>query len=90
MQFYYTIIIKSVIICEKKRGDYMKIDWKLFDDKETIIEKKDKLVKYEDGVIYYKESEINPKYYVMNIEVFYSKYMKLSNYEEYARDIKSR
>ena len=55
MQFYYTIIIKSVIICEKKRGDYMKIDWKLFDDKETIIEKKDKLVKYEDGVIYYKD-----------------------------------
>ena len=43
-----------------------------------------------NGVIYYKESEINPKYYVMNIEVFYSKYMKLSNYEEYARDIKSR
>ena len=33
----------------------MKIDWKLFDDKETIIEKKDKLVKYEDGVIYYKD-----------------------------------
>ena len=55
MQFYYTIIIKSVIICEKKRGDYMKIDWKLFDDKETIIEKKDKLVKYDDGVIYYKD-----------------------------------
>ena len=55
MQFYYTIIIKSVIICEKKRGDYMKIDWKLFDDEETIIEKKDKLVKYEDGVIYYKD-----------------------------------
>ena len=55
MQFYYTIIIKSVIICEKKRGVYMKIDWKLFDDKETIIEKKDKLVKYEDGVIYYKD-----------------------------------
>ena len=55
MQFYYTIIIKSVIICEKKRGVYMKIDWKLFDDKETIIEKKDKLVKYEDGVVYYKD-----------------------------------
>ena len=42
-----------------------------------------------DGVIYYKESEINPKYYVMNIEVFYLKYMKLSNYEEYARTIKA-
>ena len=55
MQFYYTINTKFVIICEKKRGDYMKIDWKLFDDKETIIEKKDKLVKYEDGVIYYKD-----------------------------------
>ena len=55
MQFYYTIIIKSVIICEKKRGDYMKIDWKLFDDEETIIDEKDKLVKYEDNVIYYKD-----------------------------------
>lgn len=42
-----------------------------------------------DGVIYYKESELNPKYYVMNIEVFYLKYMKLSNYEEYARTIKA-
>ena len=52
--------IKSVIICEKKRGDYMKIDWKLFDDKETIIEKKDKLVKYENNwKAYYKDKNLN-------------------------------
>ena len=39
MQFYYTINTKFVIICEKKRGDVcMKIDWRLFDGEEIVIE----------------------------------------------------
>lgn len=33
----------------------MKIDWKLFDDEETIIDEKDKLVKFKENVIYYKD-----------------------------------
>ena len=42
-----------------------------------------------DGIIYQKEVTECSKYYVIEYEKFISKYMKLSNYEEYARDIKA-
>lgn len=42
-----------------------------------------------NGVIYQKEVTECSKYYVIEYEKFISKYMKLSNYEEYARDIKA-
>lgn len=42
-----------------------------------------------DGVIYQKEVTDCSGYYVMAHNKFISKYMKLSNYEEYARDIKA-
>lgn len=42
-----------------------------------------------NGVIYQKEVTECSKYYVMEHKEFITKYMKLSNYEEYARDIKA-
>lgn len=42
-----------------------------------------------NGIIYQKEVTECSNYYVMEYEKFVNKYMKLSNYEEYARDIKS-
>ena len=54
MQFYYTINTKFVIICEKKRGDVcMKIDWRLFDGEEIVIEELNKDVEFIDNTIYY-------------------------------------
>lgn len=80
IMLYIDRVYKSRIYIDAKTKDR----YRILDKVEILINNKSIT-----GILYQKEITECSKYFVMESEEFFTKYMKLSNYEEYARDIKA-
>lgn len=84
------IIVSIILYLEKEYKNRIYIDVKT-KERYRILNKVEILINNKSitGILYQKEITECSKYFVMESEEFFTKYMKLSNYEEYARDIKA-